>query len=246
MKIFYDKGEPKKTLTLFGYSALTCIILSAGLTALIFLLFPEIDIQVARFFYLKDDHFLLRGSKIHSFFDSWIRPAWILLIIMFLGLSCLDLALRQRLLNWSPRSIAYVGLSYLIGPGLLVNGILKSYVGRVRPRDLMEFGGDKTFSEASPPIFGECVSNCSFVSGDVSFIMASLSLALLLSKPWRLWAVLLSLFLGLLISFYRISMGAHFLSDTLLAAQISIMVTLILYQLFFIRQWMWKNDAQSY
>ena len=190
MKIFYGKGESQKPLTLFGYSALTCITLSAGLTALTFLLFPEIDIQVARFFY-RDGLFPLRGSKIHSFFDTWIRPGWLLFIIVFLGLSCLNLALhqrllnlspRQRLLNLSPRSIVYVGLSYLIGPGLLVNGILKSYVGRVRPRDLMEFGGDKTFSETYPPLFGECVSNCSFVSGDVSFMMASLSFALLLSN----------------------------------------------------------------
>src|SRR5262249_62173504 len=58
-------------------------------------------------------------------------------------------------------------LTFLVGPGLIVNSMLKQYWGRARPIEIHQFGGDAQFSRAGIPAT-QCRRNCSFPSGDAA------------------------------------------------------------------------------
>ncbi|MFI4988102.1 MAG: hypothetical protein ACHQF3_11740, partial [Alphaproteobacteria bacterium] len=64
-------------------------------------------------------------------------------------------------------AVVYLLAVFLLGPALLVNGVLKEDWGRARPAQIREFGGDKLYT---PPlsIADQCRHNCSFVSGEAS------------------------------------------------------------------------------
>ena len=219
---------------LFGRPALQVVGAATLVVLAFFILFPEVDQAAAAYFHTGGTGFLLRDGALHRFVDEWIRPHLKDLVILILALACVSLASGGRILGWPPRAIAFVMLSYTIGPGLLVNGLLKTFIGRARPKHIMEFGGDKLFSAAFAQA-DQCASNCSFVSGDVAFAAATLTLALLLSKTRRRVAVLLSLILTAVTGYYRMAVGAHFLSDVVLAGLFCVLITLALHQGLFCR-----------
>ena len=67
-------------------------------------------------------------------------------------------------LNISLVKVYYLLTSLLLGPGLVVESFLKTFSGRARPKEIIEFGGEATFSSAL--VFSDqCLRNCSFVSG---------------------------------------------------------------------------------
>lgn len=125
---------------------------------------------------------------------------------------------------------------FLLGPGLLVNGILKAHWGRARPAHVSEFGGEALFT---PPfqIADQCMKNCSFVSGEasgaVAVAIAIFALSTSVQSPsrasaWRAFAVAFAV-IG---SAMRIVMGRHFLSDTVFAVLFVLLISYGLTQLF--------------
>ena len=139
------------------------------------------------------------------------------------------------ILGVGKRVWAYIVLLYLLGPSLLVDGIIKRMWGRARPADTMDFGGTLHFT---PPyeLSDQCVKNCSFVSGEVSggvALAASLLLLLeVMGKPLSsgsravLRVAILSL--PILIALQRIAAGRHFLSDAIFAALFTALVAFLL------------------
>jgi lipid A 4'-phosphatase len=115
-----------------------------------------------------------------------------------------------------------------IGPGLIVNGILKEHWGRARPRDVTQFGGTRSFTPALV-IADQCERNCSFSAGHPSagFALAALGYAYL-SRRRRRGAILAATGFGLLIGFARVAAGAHFLSDVLFSGLIVIGLAVVL------------------
>lgn len=110
---------------------------------------------------------------------------------------------------------------YALGPGLLVNGILKSYWGRARPADVTQFGGTKEFS---PPfeIVSQCEKNCSFVSGEAAGAAAFAVSIFVLSRfipnsTVRQIIVGLATVVSLSAALLRVVFGRHFLSDVTFA-----------------------------
>jgi len=109
-------------------------------------------------------------------------------------------------------------LTLLVGPGLLVNAILKEETGRPRPRDIVEFGGAEAFHPVGRiDLDGE---GRAFPSGHASMGFYFTSVYLALRRNRRSGAragarVALggSLFAGGLLGLQRIAVGAHFLSD---------------------------------
>jgi lipid A 4'-phosphatase len=104
----------------------------------------------------------------------------------------------------------------VIGPGVVTNLVLKDNLGRARPRDVIEFGGTKSFT---PPLLPsrECPRNCSFVSGEASSMFAVFFALALLLPPYR-WGLLIGgIAAGSLAGVVRIFQGAHFLSDVVFA-----------------------------
>ena len=58
--------------------------------------------------------------------------------------------LRYPVLGVPVRSWGYILLLYALGPGLLVDGLLKRFWGRARPADVQTFGGDTGLHTAAP------------------------------------------------------------------------------------------------
>ena len=115
------------------------------------------------------------------------------------------------------RSICFIVAFSILGPGLIVNHVFKDHWDRARPRDIVEFGGDKTFT---PPlvIADQCERNCSFVSGEASYGFAYAALAFLVAPRWRRRVFWAALGFGSAVGALRMAMGAHFLSDVFFAA----------------------------
>lgn len=203
--------------------------LATVLTSGLFVALPDIDRAAAALFHAGGQDFLLRDSALHRLVDHAVRPAVKVLTYVLAAAACLALVTRGRVPRWPPRAVASVGLVFALGPGLLVNGILKTWIGRARPKQITEFGGDRTFSAAYMPA-DECARNCSFVSGDVAFAAALLALALLAPAAWRHAAVGAACALTAVTGFYRMATGAHFLSDIVLAALLTWLLTMVVHR----------------
>ena len=163
------------------------------------------------------------------------RASQALLLVSFVALAY-GLLRRQDALGVPARVWGYVLGLYLIGPGLLVDVVLKPVWGRARPANVLEFGGTLDFT---PPtqIADQCARNCSFVSGEVAGAVAlAISLLLILAHlrdrlgrwTYRI-ARAIVLFLPIFIAWQRIAAGRHFLSDAVFATLFTLLVAVVLY-----------------
>jgi len=196
-------------------------ILGLGLLTLaaaaLFLVFPGIDLAVSRALFLGERRFLLTDvgfARAINAATPWV--VWIT-VAAILGLGAVVVFGRRAVLGLDRARIAFLCLSFAVGPGLIVNLLLKEHWGRARPNDVVDFGGTAQFTPALLPA-DQCASNCSFVSGDVAVAFAYVAIALLLPARWRGAGVAAALLLGVGIAALRLMQGAHFLSDAVLAA----------------------------
>jgi membrane-associated PAP2 superfamily phosphatase len=197
---------------------------------LFFVLAPGIDLAVSRLFYEPAKSFIGRQSSIVEFVrDSGLAIEWGLAISVSLSMLTKVVSPQSRLLV-RPRSIVFVLATFALGPGLIVNGVLKTYWGRARPREILEFGGGSTFSPAWFPS-DQCVGNCSFVSGEAASAFFLVTVVFLVARDWRPAAALFAIAIAGVISLARIAGGAHFLSDVLIAWLVVLLVIAVLNQL---------------
>lgn len=151
----------------------------------------------------------------------------------------LALALRGRpFLNLSGKDWLFQMLVYLLGPGLIVNAILKPFWGRARPFQVTSFGGSAPFSRAWA-ISDHCCGNTSFVSGEMAGATAlaiSLIMILRANRPrlgdsfyrMGIFAVLL---LPLWTAWQRMAAGKHFFSDIVVSALLVCLLAAVLRRL---------------
>jgi lipid A 4'-phosphatase len=217
-------------VNLFGLDALRVVAALTVLASIIFVAFPGIDIAVAQLVHDAETGFVLRDTPLHKFVDAYIRPGLKYVALAGLCVLLLNFASRGRFPPYAPRKGLFVTLSFILGPLILVNGVLKEFIGRARPKHLEMFGGDKIFSRAYWPA-DQCDGNCSFVSGDVAVAFATLAFALAVSAKWQPGAVAASLIFGILVGYYRIATGAHFMSDATLAGLFCVLLTLVSHDL---------------
>lgn len=172
---------------------------------------PGIDLAISRLFF-HDGAFPL---------DPWQRAVHVgLNYFLWVSLTTvMAIYLHNRLLKrslWAVdgKRVLYLFFVLIAGAGLIVNAGLKDNFGRARPRDVVEFGGEKQFTPAYV-ISGECRTNCSFSSGDAAGGFFAIALALALSRRRAMVAAAVAL--GAVVSFARIASGAHFFSDTVVS-----------------------------
>jgi lipid A 4'-phosphatase len=115
------------------------------------------------------------------------------------------------------RAALFLVVSLVLGPGLLVNTVLKDHWARPRPGMVTDFGGNMTFRPWWDPR-GACADNCSFVSGETSSAVWLAAPALLVPLPWRFAALTGVAVYAAGIAAMRLLLGGHFLSDVLFAA----------------------------
>ncbi len=197
--------------------ALAVLSASTVLLSVLFVGLPGVDLAASSLVYLDGSGFLLRDTMVHAAVDRFLRPLAMVTVTGFLVLAGLSLATGGRFLSLRSRHILSIGLVFAIGPGLLVNAGLKSWIGRARPKNIVEFGGERLFSPAYAPA-DQCLQNCAFVSGDVAFVAAFLAPVLLLAPGRRRAGIVAVVTATLLAGLYRMATGAHFLSDVVLAA----------------------------
>jgi membrane-associated phospholipid phosphatase len=154
--------------------------------------------------------------------------------IVCIGVIVLALArhLAWRMPSISVRAAAYLVTAYALGPGLLVNAILKAHWGRPRPGGVTEFGGSMPFVNWWDPT-GACPSNCSFISGEAAAAAWLFGPAMLAPARWRPLAMSLAAAFFVLISTLRLAAGGHFLTDVMIGGLSSILVLLALRPLFY-------------
>lgn len=191
----------------------------------LFYALPGIDQAVSRWFYGPDEGFALQNSPalqtLRSSADLLMRG--IALLTLFQIARC---ALARR---GSPRSLWLLSC-LIVGPGLLVNGILKAYWGRPRPRETDIFGGEAPYQKVWV-ISDWCDRNCSFVSGEASSAFWLVAAALLVPRPHRTVVTALAAIYAAAVSLNRVAFGGHYLSDVVLAWLLCALVFLVLARL---------------
>ena len=147
-------------------------------------------------------------------------------------------------------AVVYLIAVFLLGPGLIVNGILKEEWGRARPSQTIAFGGDKPYT---PPlsIADACAHNCSFVSGEASLGFAFVAFGFAAATPRRRrLGIAAGLALGCAFGLLRIAQGGHFLSDVYFAGVLILALAWLLAKLLLERRWLdrlglWPADPDS-
>jgi lipid A 4'-phosphatase len=210
-----DAAQTPTDPTLAGgpTSHLTLIMLVSMLAcAALFLLWPEIDLRTSAAFYTEGAGF---SGERNAFVMALYRGIPMMSNAIIIGLFIALFAyMFQRGQQGARRRIqvGYLITALILGPGLLIDVVLKDHWGRARPVKVTEFGGAATFSPAIIPS-DQCGRNCSFVSGHASAGFYFVSLGFLGGAVARRRWTLIGLGLGGIFGFGRIAQGGHFLSD---------------------------------
>lgn len=146
---------------------------------------------------------------------------------------------QKKVLGRYWHHFSFIGFSALIGPVLIVNVLLKGNWGRARPQFIEEFGGSLQYTDFW--IWSDqCRDNCSFTSGEVAGVaMVFLSLAFVMKPFWRVVVLFVGAVCTAIITWKRLAMGAHFLSDTLMSVALMLITVSIVYWFFYLRRADW-------
>lgn len=189
-------------------------LVSLGLACALVLLWPTLDLWVATRFYDPQGIFpagqipLVQGVYVWAPRVGWMFTAAALAVILIRWVKPerVSLGLWRQCVAWC--------LVAVLGNGLVVHELLKNQVGRPRPNQVQEMGGQVPFVPAMQ-LSVSCSRNCSFVSGHAALGFAVLSLGMWSAPAVRRRWWLLGLLTGSAIGFVRMVQGGHFLSDVL-------------------------------
>ncbi|ODA67115.1 PAP2 superfamily protein [Methyloligella halotolerans] len=198
-------------------------------TSVFFWAFPEVDLIVSGWFYSPGDGFVLSGNSNLL----WLRNSsiWVMTAVVLGILARVLWDFLNAGLTWSQlRTPIWLLSGLALGPGLLVNGLLKEQWGRPRPSEIDVFGGDAVHQMVWA-ISDWCDGNCSFVSGEASSAAWLVAVALVAPQPIRLAATATTILYAGSLSVSRIAFGGHFLSDVVLAWLICGLTFAALYRL---------------
>lgn len=195
-------------------------------SSLLFYLFPGIDHFVSGLFY-SSGHFM--DGPIFSIAKKQVLVSAVVLIICFAVYQLSIGIIRKKPL--ALRHGCFIIACFIIGPGIIVNTVLKSHWGRPRPVQTKLFSGHLPYQRVWL-ISDECKRNCSFVAGDSSVAFAFLALAFLpMSRKLRRCTVGCALGFFVFNACMRIMHGKHYFSDVVIGALLVYLTILLLYRL---------------
>ncbi len=211
--------------------------LASGAALLLFTALPGIDLWFSGLFFHPDSGFFLADwPPVRLLFRSapYLTGAFVLFAVAagarhYFG--------QRTLLGCDARAALYLVLALAIGPGLLVNTILKDHWGRARPSQIVEFGGDKQFTPVLVPS-RQCERNCSFSSGHAALGFSLVAFAFLpAERRRRRLAIACAVAAGSLLGLARIVQGGHFLSDVVLSGLLVTATSWLLHRLVMVPDW---------
>lgn len=180
----------------------------------------DLDLAASHLFYEKG----FSTNPIFLFIYNYgMLPAWIVALGSLGGGIAAFLLAKPK--KWIFLAAFFVA-TMVIGPGIITHALFKEHWGRARPRQVVEFGGERPFRPYYKPNLSLKVSegSKSFPSGHATmgFYFFSLVFAARRFKQKRLETIawVLAFSLGGMLSLARIAQGGHFFSDTLMAALI--------------------------
>lgn len=192
--------------------------LAVLLAALAWFRFSGADLAVSACCYSVrlEDWPLAKAEPWRTLYEYGCVPAMVLGIGgLAVALCCLGRSQHRPM----RRAGFFLALSLVLGPGLLVNLLLKPAMGRPRPVQTQPFGGDESFYRVGTPAQ---LANCrSFPSGHASMGFFLMAPAFMLTRRQQRLAgmiIAVGVTFGLLMGAARIVQGAHFASDVLGAA----------------------------
>ena len=214
--------------------AIVALVALSLATSALFMIWPQLDIFVTSFFF-QNGGFPAGQAAWVSALRYAIWDASLVMATLALGSVLLGYALKWQVLGLPLRLWNVIWWGFALGPGVLVNIILKGYSGRARPRDTSLFGGDKTFTPMGQ-LADQCPTDCSFVSGEVSGTTATVIaiLIILLFHRHRLpsalvWGVsAIGLGMWCFVLWHRIATGGHFASDAAMAVWLTALIFALL------------------
>ena len=181
-----------------------------------FLVFPESDIYFSSLFY-ENNKFISEKIIFIKSLRTFLKDLMVLIPIVALIILLVNFLKKKKSKTFLNLRVKLSLIGLIIGPivgsGIIANWYFKDQWGRARPVHITEFGGDKYFTQAFVKS-NQCEKNCSWISGESSAAFSFFVGTLILKNPLFFF---LNLVFGIIVSFCRISMGGHFLSDNLFA-----------------------------
>ncbi len=244
----HKKQEEK---SIFGYifdlRSLLIGLLLISLFSFLFRHFPALDMKVAGSFY--DNGFIAQRSDFWLAIRRFSIALTKVLAVFFIGLWLWRFFFLKSNQDISFAKLIFATISLLTGPLIITNLIFKEQWGRPRPKHLQDFGGEATFTSAWD-ISSQCLSNCSFVSGETSSALWLLTLIPFLPVAWHMGAVVFTVCYTILISALRMAFGAHFLSDVIFSSLFNFVVFTLVFMLvykdgFCLKPREWANEKQA-
>lgn len=206
-------------------------LVSAGVIAFAALIVdPAPDLAVSSWFYRPGSGFPLAGLPLFQFVMKALPDLAIGAVVVAIALGLAAWAGGRVRAGVTPRIALFLGSSLAIGPGLLVNTILKDHWGRARPHQILDFGGSAHFSPALL-LSDQCTRNCAFPSGHAALGFWLVAFAAVVPGRWKAPTYIAAATIGLLVGVMRIAQGAHFLSDVIAAALLVVGVNYLLKKL---------------
>lgn len=206
---------------------------------IVFAAFPFLDLRISSLFFNGQAGDWVGRSADFMFWRDALRHGGeafaVVTFLIFLGNVLIGTTQQTGWRVW-----AFIWGNTLACAGLLVNGILKTWLGRARPDGVIEFGGVQTFTPAFQ-LSNQCFKNCSFSSGEAALV-ASVVLPVCvllwpqLSRSGKVVCTVIAAFLIITTAAMRMAAGRHFLSDTTMSILFAALTSLILYRLLAIGQ----------
>jgi len=198
--------------------------------AALFTFFPQIDLWTSGLFYRPGEGFFLADAFAARAIYRLVQYVTVALAIALPLVLILTLRLRRPVLGLDLRALIFLIAALAIGPGLVVNTLLKDHWGRARPNQIQEFGGSRQFTPAFEPT-DQCARNCSFPAGHpaIGFYFVAFAMVIASPRPRRL-VFAGALAAGALLGVMRIAQGGHFLSDVVFSSLLVLGVSWLLYE----------------
>ena len=182
------------------------------LASVVFLAWPGLDLATSLAYYSPESGFAAaRWPWVDWVYHGAPRLGQALFVVGLLaGLG--RWLWPARVPRWFWRRMAAWLLVVVLGVGLLVHEALKNRVGRPRPEQVVQMGGNAPYVPVYA-VSGWCERNCSFVSGHAAIGFSVVGLGMWAPRRQRRRWWLAGMLLGAGIGWVRIAQGGHFLSD---------------------------------
>ncbi len=194
-------------------------------TSVIWVVFPQVDLEISKLFYFQGRGFIFSNTFLESILYNSVKYVLVVVNVSAVILWLYNRFSGRNILDFNGKKLLFALLLLSIGSGLIVNSVLKENWGRPRPAQCVEFGGKMTFTPAFIP---SSQDGYSFSCGHASAAFALIAYAMLARRRKRFWMTLVLVY-GSLVGLARIAAGGHFFSDVVVSFFIMLITAKILY-----------------